>query len=147
MMSAASAWSPTSGARLDHILSFAPSYFESVRTGEVISRLTNDTTLLQAVIGYGFSLAVRNSLLLVGALAMLAWTNLKLTMIVVVIAPLVVLPVLILGRRVRRASRAGQDRVADVSVYVDEALHEIRTCSVHARAAARRAFGRALEAT
>src|SRR4030095_10088810 len=56
-------------AVFDHILKFAPGYFETVRTGEVISRLTNDTTLLQAVIGYGFSLAVRNSLLLVGALA------------------------------------------------------------------------------
>jgi ATP-binding cassette subfamily B protein len=135
-------------AVFDHILSFAPSYFESVRTGEVISRLTNDTTLLQAVIGYGFSLAVRNSLLLVGALAMLAWTNLKLTMIVVVIAPLVVLPVLILGRRVRRASRAGQDRVADVSVYVDEALHEIRTVQAYTHEQhARRAFGERVEAT
>jgi ATP-binding cassette, subfamily B, bacterial len=135
-------------AVFDHILSFAPSYFESVRTGEVISRLTNDTTLLQAVIGYGFSLAVRNSLLLVGALAMMAWTNLKLTMIVVVIAPLVVLPVLILGRRVRRASRAGQDRVADVSVYVDEALHEIRTVQAYTHEQhARRAFGERVEAT
>ena len=89
-------------AVFDHILTFAPGYFETVRTGEVISRLTNDTTLLQAVIGYGFSLAVRNSLLLIGALAMLAWTNLKLTLIVVCLGPLVVLPVLLLGRRVRR---------------------------------------------
>jgi ATP-binding cassette subfamily B protein len=102
-----------------------------VRTGEVISRLTNDTTLLQAVIGYGFSLAVRNSLLLVGALAMLAWTNLKLTLIVVCIGPLVVLPVMLLGRRVRRFSPRGQDRVADVSIYVDEALHEIRTVQAY----------------
>jgi len=84
-------------AVFDHILTFAPSYFETVRTGEVISRLTNDTTLLQAVIGYGFSLAVRNSLLLVGALAMLAWTNLKLTAIVLCLGPLVVLPVLLLA--------------------------------------------------
>ena len=135
-------------AVFDHILKFAPGYFETVRTGEVISRLTNDTTLLQAVIGYGFSLAVRNSLLLVGALAMLAWTNLKLTLIVVCLGPLVVLPVLLLGRRVRRLSRSGQDRVADVSIYVDEALHEIRTVQAYTHEDhARRAFGERVEAT
>ncbi len=135
-------------AVFDHILAFAPSYFESVRTGEVISRLTNDTTLLQAVIGYGFSMAVRNTLLLAGALAMLAWTNLKLTLIVLALGPLVVLPVLLLGRRVRRKSRAGQDRIADVSVYVDEALHEIRTVQAYTHEShARRAFAERVEAT
>jgi ATP-binding cassette subfamily B protein len=135
-------------AVFDHIVQFAPSYFETVRTGEVISRLTNDTTLLQAVIGYGFSLAVRNSLLLAGALAMLAWTNLKLTLIVVALAPLVVLPVILLGRRVRRLSRAGQDRIADVSVFVDEALHEIRTVQAYTHEAqAKQAFGERVEAT
>jgi len=135
-------------AVFNHILAFSPGYFETVRTGEVISRLTNDTTLLQAVIGYGFSLAVRNSLLLVGALAMLAWTNLKLTLIVVCLGPLVVLPVLLLGRRVRRLSRAGQDRVADVSIYIDEALHEIRTVQAYTHEGhARRAFGERVEAT
>ena len=134
-------------AVFDHILAFAPSYFESVRTGEVISRLTNDTTLLQAVIGYGFSMAVRNTLLLAGAVAMLAWTNLKLTLIVLALGPLVVLPVLLLGRRVRRKSRAGQDRIADVSVYVDEALHEIRTVQAYTHEPhARRAFGERVEA-
>jgi len=134
-------------AVFDHILAFAPSYFESVRTGEVISRLTNDTTLLQAVIGYGFSMAVRNTLLLAGAVAMLAWTNLKLTLIVLALGPLVVLPVLLLGRRVRRKSRAGQDRIADVSVYVDEALHEIRTVQAYTHEShARRAFAERAEA-
>ncbi len=133
-------------AVFDHILALAPSYFESVRTGEVISRLTNDTTLLQAVIGYGFSMAVRNTLLLVGAVAMLAWTNLKLTLVVLALGPLVVLPVLLLGRRVRRKSRAGQDRIAEVSAYVDEALHEIRTVQAYTHEAhARRAFAERVE--
>jgi len=91
---------------------------------------------------------VRNSLLLVGALAMLAWTNLKLTLVVVLLAPLVVLPVIVLGRRVRRLSRTGQDRVADVSVYVDEALHEIRTVQAYTyEAQAKQAFGERVEAT
>jgi ATP-binding cassette subfamily B protein len=118
-------------AVFDHILRFAPSYFESARTGEVISRLTNDTTLLQAVIGYGFSMAVRNSILLVGALGLLLWTNLKLTLIVLAFAPLLWLAMWLVGRKVRRYSRDSQDRVADLSVYVDEALHEIRTVQAY----------------
>ncbi len=118
-------------AAFDRILDFSPAYFETVRTGEVISRLTNDTTLLQAVVGYGFSLALRNTLLLIGALGMLLVTNLKLTLIVLVLGPLIVLPVLFIGRRVRRASRDSQDRVADVSAFVDEALHEVRTVQAY----------------
>src|SRR4051812_30108222 len=86
-------------AVFDHILRFAPGYFETVRTGEVISRLTNDTTLLQAVVGYGFSLALRNVLLLLGALGMLVVTNFKLTLIVVALAPLIILPIAVIGRR------------------------------------------------
>jgi ATP-binding cassette subfamily B protein len=134
-------------AVFDHILRFAPSYFESARTGEVISRLTNDTTLLQAVIGYGFSMAVRNSILLAGAVGLLLWTNLKLTLIVLAFAPLLWLGMLMVGRRVRRYSRDSQDRVADLSVYVDEALHEIRTVQAYAHEdASRREFGALAEA-
>jgi ATP-binding cassette subfamily B protein len=134
-------------AVFDHILALAPGYFESTRTGEVISRLTNDTTLLQAVIGYGFSLAVRNALLLVGALGLLLVTNPKLTLVVLAFAPLVVLPVIAVGRRVRRTSRASQDRVADVSAFVDEALHEIRTVQAYVHEdESRREFGKLAEA-
>jgi ATP-binding cassette subfamily B protein len=134
-------------AVFDHILAFAPSYFESTRTGEVISRLTNDTTLLQAVIGYGFSMAVRNGLLLAGAVLLLAWTNLKLTLIVLAFAPVVLAAVILVGRRVRRTSRASQDRVADLSVYVDEALHEVRTVQAYVHEeASRREFGERAEA-
>jgi ATP-binding cassette, subfamily B, bacterial len=134
-------------AVFNHILRFAPGYFETVRTGEVISRLTNDTTLLQAVVGYGFSLALRNALLLLGALAMLVVTNLKLTLVVLVLAPLIVLPVALIGRRVRRSSRASQDRVADVSAFVDEALHEVRTVQAYVHEdATRRDFAGHVEA-
>ena len=134
-------------AVFDHILSFSPAYFETVRTGEVISRLTNDTTLLQAVVGYGFSLALRNALLLAGSLGMLLVTSPRLTLIVVLIGPLIVLPVVVIGRRVRRASRASQDRVADVSAFVDEALHEVRTVQAYAHeAATRRDFAAHVEA-
>ncbi len=134
-------------AVFDHILTFSPGYFETVRTGEVISRLTNDTTLLQAVVGYGFSLALRNVLLLAGALGMLLVTNFKLTLIVVALGPLIVLPVVAIGRRVRSASRESQDRVADVSAFVDEALHEVRTVQAYAHEeATRRDFAAHVEA-
>ena len=134
-------------AVFDHLLRFAPGYFETVRTGEVISRLTNDTTLLQAVVGYGFSLALRNVLLLGGALCMLVYTNFRLTLIVLILVPLIVLPIAIIGRRVRGASRASQDRVADVSAFVDEALHEVRTVQAYVHEeATRRAFAAHVEA-
>ena len=134
-------------AVFNHILRFAPSYFETVRTGEVISRLTNDTTLLQAVVGYGFSLALRNVLLLLGALVMLVVTNFKLTLIVLALAPLIILPIAVIGRRVRRASRQSQDRVADVSAFVDEALHEVRTVQAYVHEeATRRDFATHVEA-
>ena len=134
-------------AVFDHLLRFSPGYFETVRTGEVISRLTNDTTLLQAVVGYGFSLALRNVLLLAGSLGMLFVTNLKLTLIVLVFAPLIVLPILVVGRRVRRTSRQNQDRVADVSAFIDEALHEVRTIQAYVHEdATRRDFATQVEA-
>lgn len=134
-------------AVFDHILALAPGYFETTRTGEVISRLTNDTTLLQAVIGYGFSLALRNALMLAGALVLLLVTNLKLTLVVLAFAPLVVLPVIAVGRRVHSTSRLSQDRVADVSAFVDEALHEIRTVQAYVHEdESRREFGKLAEA-
>jgi len=134
-------------AVFDHILAFSPSFFEQARTGEVISRLTNDTTLLQGVIGFGFSMAVRNALMLAGAVALLLVTNLKLTLVVLLAAPLLVAAMLLVGRRVRRQSRHNQDRVADVSVYADEALHEIRTVQAYVHEdASRRAFGAHVDA-
>jgi len=135
-------------AVFDHILQFSPGYFETARTGEVISRLTNDTTLLQAVVGYGFSLAVRNVLLLFGSIGMLLVTDFRLTLVVLLLGPLIVLPVLFIGRRVRRASRDSQDRVADVSAFVDEALHEVRTVQAYVHEAlTRRDFAGHVEAT
>ncbi|MCZ7563447.1 MAG: ABC transporter transmembrane domain-containing protein [Burkholderiales bacterium] len=113
------------------ILDMPPGFFETTRTGEVISRLTNDTALLEVVIGSSASFAVRNLLITTGSLVMLIVTSPKLTALVVLGVPLVVVPILLFGRRVRRLSRATQDRVADVSAYVDEALHEIRTVQAY----------------
>ncbi len=110
-----------------HLLDLSPGFFEVTRTGEVISRLTNDTSLLEVVIGSSASFALRNTLIMAGSLVMLLVTSPKLTALVVLGVPLVIAPILLYGRRVRNLSRASQARVADVSVYIDEALHEIRT--------------------
>ena len=130
-----------------HILGLEPAFFEATRTGEVMSRLTNDATLLQQVIGYGLSMFLRNALMMVGAAAMLFVTSWKLAVLVLLGVPVTLLPILVLGRRVRRLSRASQDRVAQVSAYVDEAVHEIRTVQAYVHEEADRAsFGRHAEA-
>jgi ATP-binding cassette subfamily B protein len=130
-----------------HILGLEPAFFEATRTGEVMSRLTNDATLLQQVIGYGLSMFLRNALMMVGAAAMLFVTSWKLAVLVLLGVPATLLPILVLGRRVRRLSRASQDRVAQVSAYVDEAVHEIRTVQAYVHEEADRAsFGRHAEA-
>ena len=110
----------------DHLLTLPPSYFEQGRTGSVISRLTSDTTLIENAIGSTLSIALRNSLILIGGLAMLFTTSLKLTLMVLAGVPIVVVPIVLFGRRVRRLSRISQDRVADLGNRIDETIHEIR---------------------
>ena len=134
-------------AVFDHILGLEPAFFEVTRTGEVMSRLTNDSTLLQQVIGYGLSMFVRNALMMAGAAVMLFVTSWKLALFVLLGVPATLIPILLLGRRVRRLSRASQDRVADVSAYIDEAVHEIRTVQAYAHEDAdREGFARHAEA-
>jgi ATP-binding cassette, subfamily B, bacterial len=111
----------------DHILTLSPAYYELTRTGEVLSRLTTDTTLLQTVVGSSVSIALRNFLLMVGGTVLLVITSPKLTALVFLVVPLVLLPILTYGRRVRRLSRSSQDRVADLGVYAGEAMDAIRT--------------------
>jgi ATP-binding cassette subfamily B protein len=134
-------------AVFDHVLGLEPAFFEATRTGEVMSRLTNDATLLQQVVGYGLSMFIRNLLMMAGATLMLFFTSWKLALLVLLGVPATLIPILFLGRRVRRLSRASQDRVADVSAYVDEALHEIRTVQAYAHEEHdRAAFGAHAEA-
>jgi ATP-binding cassette subfamily B protein len=114
-------------AVFDHLLDLPPAFFETTRTGEVISRLINDTTMLETVIGSSASVAIRNSLLMIGGLVMLMLTSAKLTLLVLAGVPIVVVPIILFGRRVRRLARATQDRVGDVGAFLDESLHEIRT--------------------
>ena len=134
-------------AVFDHLLRLPPGWFEMMRTGDVISRITNDTALLETVVGSSASMAVRNLLLLVGGLVLLAITSTKLTLLVLLGVPAVVAPIVLFGRRVRKLARASQDRVGDVGAYVDEALHEIRTVQAYGHEGVdRRRFGDRVEA-
>ena len=108
-----------------HVLKQSPEFFETTQTGEVLSRLTTDTTLVQAVVGSSLSMGLRNAVMGVGALAMLVWTNPYVMVQVLGILVLIVLPSLWFGRRVRKLSRASQDRVADSSAIAAEVLNAI----------------------
>jgi ATP-binding cassette subfamily B protein len=119
-------------AVFNHVLELSPGYFDSARTGEIVSRILNDTTQLQVVVGFGFSMFLRNGLMMVGALVLLFVTSAKLAAFIVLGVPAILVPIFVIGRRVRRLSRENQDRVADVSSYVDEVLHEIRTVQAYA---------------
>jgi ATP-binding cassette subfamily B protein len=120
-------------AVFDHVIDLHPNYFESNRSGEIMSRITTDTTLLQSIIGSSFSMALRSSLTLVGALLMLLVTNLKLTMMVLACVPLVLMPILVYGRRVRALSRRSQDSIADVGSYAGEIIQNIKTVQSYTR--------------
>jgi ATP-binding cassette subfamily B protein len=114
-------------ALYDHVIGLSPGFFEVTRTGEVLSRITTDTTLIQTVVGTSASMALRNFLMMIGGIALLFVTSVKLTIIVLLIVMLVVPSVVLLGRRVRRLSRASQDRVADISAYAGESIMAIQT--------------------
>ena len=108
-----------------HVIHLSPTFFEITRTGEVLSRLTADTTLVQSVVGAGISIALRSFIMLMGGMVMLFVTSTKLAGLILVLVPLVVLPILFYGRKVRRLSRASQDRVADSSGVAGEVLNAI----------------------
>jgi ATP-binding cassette subfamily B protein len=129
-----------------HVLNQSPAFFETTRTGEVLSRLTTDTTLVQAVVGSSLSLGLRNSVMALGALAMLVVTNPWVMTQVLGILVLVVLPSVYAGRRVRRLSRASQDRVADSSAIAAEVLNAIPVVQSYTQEAAEtQRFARATE--
>ena len=113
-------------AVFQHLLQLHPGFFETNLSGEIQARITADTTVLQTVIGSSLSVALRNVLLFLGGIAWLFWTNPKLTSIVLIAVPLLVSPVVIFGRRVRKLSRTSQDKVASVGAYVGETLQHIK---------------------
>lgn len=111
----------------DHVLSLSPGWFETTRTAEIVSRLTADVTVVQVTVSATGSRFLRDMLLIVGGLVMMATTSVKLTALAAGVIPLVLIPILVFGRRVRHLSRGAQDRVADVSVQVEETLSAVRT--------------------
>jgi ATP-binding cassette subfamily B protein len=110
-----------------NVVRMDPSFFEVTRTGEVLSRLTADTTLVQSIAGVNLSIALRSAISVVGSLVMLAFTSLKLTGLILVLIPGVIVPLIVMGRRVRTLSRTSQDRIADTSGLADETLNAIQT--------------------
>jgi len=120
-------------AVFNNIVRLNPGYFETNRSGEIMSRLTTDTTLLQTIIGSSLSMAMRSSLTLVGALVMMFITNLKLSLFIAVGIPIVLLPILIFGRRVRKLSNQSQDSIASVGTYAGEIIQNIKVVQSYTR--------------
>ncbi len=116
-----------------HLLTLSPAFFERERVGDVLSRLTNDTQVLEGVVSSAFSWALRNLVMMLGALVMLALTSPKLLVYVLVGTPLVIAPVVLLGRRVRNLAKQSQDRLADAMARGDETIHAVRTVQAYAR--------------
>ncbi|CUJ91416.1 ABC transporter transmembrane domain-containing protein [Shimia thalassica] len=114
-------------AVFDRVLSMSPTYFEKIMTGEVVSRITTDTTVIQSVIGSSVSIALRNVLLFFGGLVLMLITSAKLTGMVLLIVPAVIVPILVLGRRLRKLSRENQDWIAESSGNASEALLSVQT--------------------
>ncbi|MGA7712125.1 MAG: ABC transporter transmembrane domain-containing protein [Rhizomicrobium sp.] len=120
-------------AVFDHVLGLTPSFFEVTRTGEVLSRLTADTTLIQTVVGSSASLALRNLVMFVGGLILMFVTSSKLTLLVVAAVLLIMVPLIVFGRWVRRLSRKSQDKIADSSARASETLNAVPTVQAFTR--------------
>ena len=133
-------------AVFSHIVGLHPSFFETNRSGDIMSRLTADTTLLQSIIGSSFSIALRSVISFFGALIMLVFTNAKLSLIVLIATPVIFLPILYFGRRVRNLSRLSQDSVANVGSYAGEIIQNIKTVqSFTQETLEKKAFGEEVE--
>ncbi|MCE5973762.1 ATP-binding cassette domain-containing protein [Sinirhodobacter sp. WL0062] len=126
-------------AVFDRVLGMSPAFFERILTGEIISRITTDTTLILSVIGSSVSVALRNFLILIGGLVMLLVTSAKLTGLVLLIVPAVVIPIVVLGRRLRALSRENQDWIASSSGAASEALLSAQTVQAFTHEAQTRA--------
>jgi ATP-binding cassette subfamily B protein len=133
-------------AVFDRVIGMSPAFFEKVLTGEVLSRITTDTTLILSVIGSSVSVALRNVLMLVGGVALLMLTSWKLTLLVLLIVPAVIVPIVTLGRRLRRLSRENQDWIAASSGNASETLLSVQTVQAFTHEAQSRAsFGEMTE--
>ena len=116
-----------------HAITLSAGWFENARTGDVLSRITTDTSIVQTVMTSTLSMAARNFLLLIGGLVMVVLSSPKMSLVVLVVVPLVVVPLIFMGRRLRTASRLAQDRLADVGVEAEETVSAIRTVQAFGR--------------
>ena len=116
-----------------HLVSLPPSFFEDNLAGEIQSRVTTDTTLLQTVIGSSFSFALRNSLTFVGGLTLMFISNIKLTLIVLLVVPFIIFPLIYFGRKVKKLSRESQDKIASVGAWAGESLQHIKVVQAFTR--------------
>ncbi len=128
------------------VIDRSPAFYEQIMTGEVLSRLTTDTTLIQSVIGSSVSIALRNALMLIGGLALLGLTSAKLTGFVLLMVPVIIVPIVVMGRKLRKLSRENQDWIAASSGNASEALSAVQTVQANtAEAASRAEFDRVTE--
>ena len=133
-------------AVFSHLVELHPSFFETNRSGDIMSRLTTDTTLLQSIIGSSLSIALRSMISFFGALILLIFTNATLSLVVLVATPTILFPILYFGRRVRNLSRLSQDSVASVGSYAGEIIQNIKTVqSFTQERLEKKAFGEEVE--
>ena len=117
----------------EHLVGLTPSFFEDNLAGEIQSRVTTDTTLLQTVIGSSFSFALRNSLTFIGGLSLMFISNIKLTLIVLIVVPVIIFPLIYFGRKVKKLSRDSQDKIATVGAWAGESLQHIKVVQAFTR--------------
>jgi len=127
-------------AVFDRVIGMSPSFYENIMTGEVLSRITTDTTLILSVVGSSVSIALRNLLIFIGGLILMMLTSAKLTLMVLLIVPAVVVPILVLGRRLRALSRENQDWIAASSGRASEQLSAVQTVQAFTHETASRAM-------
>ncbi len=133
-------------AVFNRIVTLHPSYFEENRSGELMSRLTTDTALLQSIIGSSFSMSLRSLFLLIGGLIMLFVTNLKLSLVVIVAVPFILIPMLVYGRKVRALAETSQGAIADIGTYAGEIIQNIKVVQSYTHEAREQiAFGHEVE--
>ncbi len=133
-------------ALFSRVIDRSPAFYERIMTGEVLSRLTTDTTLIQSVIGSSVSIALRNALMLLGGLVLLALTSAKLTGFVLLMVPVIIVPIVVMGRKLRHLSRENQDWIAASSGNASEALSAVQTVQANTHeTASRAAFDRVTE--
>jgi len=117
----------------DNLMRLSPAYFERVRTGEVLSRLTTDTTLVETVVTGSISFALRSITFIIGAIVLMFFVNAKLTMIVMIIGPVIIIPAIVVGKRIQKLSREGQDQLAGASARAGESISAIQTVQAFTR--------------